>query len=231
VRLSGKVALVTGAASGLGRATAERFAAEGASVAFVDLRAPEVPDNCLGLVADVTDEASIEAAVAATIARFGRIDVLYANAGVPSAGAVHETSLAEWQRVVDVNLTGVFLSARAVLPDMLARGSGSILLQASVGGITGVRRIAPYAASKGGVVALTMQMAADYSERGIRVNAICPGTVRTPLVEAVFRERAGSDEAAEADLAAREKDYPLGHMGGVEDIANLALFLASDEAK
>jgi NAD(P)-dependent dehydrogenase (short-subunit alcohol dehydrogenase family) len=231
VRLAGKVALVTGAASGLGRATAERFAAEGASVAFADVRSPEVPDGCLGVVADVTDEASIEAAVAATIERFGRVDVLYANAGVPSAGQVHETSLAEWRRVLDVNLTGVFLSARAVLGDMLARGSGSILLQASVGGITGVRGIAAYSASKGGVAALAMQMAADYSEHGIRVNAICPGTILTPLVEAVFRERAASDEAAAADLAQRARDFPLGHLGGVEDVANLALFLASDEAK
>jgi NAD(P)-dependent dehydrogenase (short-subunit alcohol dehydrogenase family) len=231
MRLAGKVALVTGAASGLGRATAQRFAAEGAAVAFADLREPDVPDGCLGLVADVTDEASIEAAVHATIARFGRVDVLYANAGVPSAGQVHEITLAEWRRVLDVNLTGVFLSARAVLPDMLARGSGSILLQASVGGITGVRGIAAYAASKGGVAALARQMAADYSERGIRVNAICPATILTPLVEAVYRERAGSDQAAAADLAERARDFPLGHMGAVEDVANLALFLASDEAK
>jgi NAD(P)-dependent dehydrogenase (short-subunit alcohol dehydrogenase family) len=231
VRLAGKVALVTGAASGLGRAAAERFALEGAAVAFVDLRAPSVPEGCLGLAADVTDEASIEAAVAETITRFGRIDVLYANAGVPSAGQVHETSPAEWRRVLDVNLTGVFLSARAVLGDMLSRGSGSILLQASVGGITGVRGIAAYAASKGGVAALAQQMAADYSERGIRVNAICPATILTPLVETVFRERAGSEEAAAADLAARGRDFPLGRMGGVEDVANLALFLASDEAK
>ena len=146
--------------------------------------------------------------MAATIARFGRVDVLYANAGVPSAGQVHETSLAEWRRVLDVNLTGVFLSARAVLGGMLARGSGSILLQASVGGITGVRGIAAYAASKGGVAALAQQMAADYSEHGIRVNAICPATILTPLVEAVYRERAGSDEAAAADLARARAGLP-----------------------
>jgi NAD(P)-dependent dehydrogenase (short-subunit alcohol dehydrogenase family) len=231
MRLEGKVALVTGAASGLGRASALRFASEGASVACVDREVAEAPAGGLALAADVTDEASIEAAVAATLERFGRVDVLYANAGVPSAGQVHETSLGEWQRVLDVNLTGVFLTARAVLGDMLARGSGSILLQASVGGITGVRGIAAYAASKGGVAALAQQMAADYSERGIRVNAICPATILTPLVEAVYRERAGSEEQAAADLADRARDFPLGHMGGVEDVANLALFLASDEAK
>lgn len=235
-RLDAKVALVTGAGSGLGRASALRFAAEGARVACVDLdgsaaEATAAEIGGLGLAADVTEEASIEAAVAATLDRYGRVDVLYANAGVPSAGQVHETSLAEWRRVVDVNLTGVFLSARAVLGDMLARGSGSILLQASVGGITGVRGIAAYSASKGGVVALARQMAADYAERGVRVNAICPATVLTPLVEAVYRERAGSAEAAQADLADRARDFPIGHLGAVEDVANLALFLASDEAK
>ena len=114
---------------------------------------------------------------------------------------------------------------------MLARGSGSILLQASVGGITGVRGIAAYAASKGGVAALAQQMAADYSEHGIRVNAICPATILTPLVEAVYRERAGSEAEARADLAERERDFPLGHMGALSDVANLALFLASDEAR
>jgi NAD(P)-dependent dehydrogenase (short-subunit alcohol dehydrogenase family) len=230
-RLDGKVALITGAGSGLGRAAARRFAAEGAQVAWVDRDTAGIEDGAFALAADVTDEAAIEAAVAATIERFGRVDILYANAGVPSAGQVHETSLAEWRRVLDVNLTGVFLSVRAVLGDMLARGSGSILLQASLGGIAGVRGIAAYSASKGGVVALARQMAADYAERGIRVNAICPATVMTPLVEAVYRERAGSEQAARRDIAERERDFPLGHMGDPDDVANLALFLASDEAK
>jgi NAD(P)-dependent dehydrogenase (short-subunit alcohol dehydrogenase family) len=225
-RLAGKVALITGAASGLGAATAARFAEEGAAVVGVDLHAAP------GIVqADVTDEASIEAAVAAAIEMHGRIDVVYANAGVPSGGRLHELSLAEWQRVIDVNLTGVFLTARAVLPGMLERGSGSVLLQASAGGMTGVRGIAAYAAAKGGVVAMARQMAADYSELGVRVNAIAPGTVVTPLVEAVYRARLGDEEQAAAELAERSKDYPIGRLGAVEDVANLALFLASDEAK
>ena len=176
---------------GLGAASAERFAAEGATVVGVDLRGAT-------LEADVSDEASIEAAVAETVSRHGRIDVLYANAGVASVGQVHETSLAEWQRVLDVNLTGVFLTARAVLADMLARGSGSILLQSSISAVSGYRSLAAYSAAKGGVVALARQMAADYSERGVRVNAITPGTVVTALVEAVYTERAGSAEAGAA---------------------------------
>lgn len=230
-RLDGKVALVTGAGSGLGRAAARRFASEGAQVAWVDRELAGVPEGAFAVATDVTEESEVEHAVAATLERFGRVDVLYANAGVPSAGRVHETSLAEWRRVLDVNLTGVFLSVRAVLGGMLERGSGSILLQASVGGISGVRGIAAYAASKGGVVALARQMAADYAEHGIRVNAICPATVVTPLVEAVYRERAGSEEGGRRDLAERGRDFPIGHMGAVEDVANLALFLASDEAK
>ena len=126
---------------------------------------------------------------------------------------MHETSLAEWQRVLDVNLTGVFLTARAVLGDMLARGSGSILLQSSISAVSGYRGLAAYSAAKGGVVALARQMAADYSERGVRVNAITPGTVVTALVEAVYTERAGSAEAGAAELAERGRRVPMRHLG------------------
>jgi NAD(P)-dependent dehydrogenase (short-subunit alcohol dehydrogenase family) len=236
-RLQGKVAIVTGGASGLGLASARRFAEEGARVACLDIdgeaaeqAAAGIGDQALGLATDVTDEAATNRAVAATLERFGRVDVLYANAGIPGTGGVHGLSLEAWRRVIDVNLTGVFLSARAVLAPMLEQGAGSIILQASAAGIGGVRDLAAYAAAKGGVVALTRQMAADYSERGIRVNAICPGTIRTPLVEQTYAERAGDPEAGRRELARRERDYPLGHLGDVKDVANLALFLASDEA-
>jgi NAD(P)-dependent dehydrogenase (short-subunit alcohol dehydrogenase family) len=236
-RLDGKVAIVTGGASGLGLASARRFAAEGARVACLDIdgdaaerAAAGIGEAALGLAADVTDEAALDRAVAATLDRFGRVDVLYANAGIPGTGGVHGLGLDAWQRVIDVNLTGVFLSARAVLAPMLTQGSGSIILQASAAGIGGVRGLAAYAAAKGGVVALTRQMAADYSEKGIRVNAICPGTILTPLVEKTYIERAGDEEAGRRELARRERDYPLGHLGQVDDVANLALVLASDEA-
>jgi NAD(P)-dependent dehydrogenase (short-subunit alcohol dehydrogenase family) len=237
-RLDGKVAIVTGGGSGLGLASAQRFAEEGARVVCVDLdgaaaeaAAAGIGDSALGLTADVTDEDSLERAVDATLERFGRVDVLYANAGIPGTGSVHELTRTDWQRVIDVNLTGVFLSARAVLPPMLAQGAGSLILQASVGGLTGIRSLPAYAAAKGGVIALTKQMAADYSERGVRVNAICPGTVRTPLVEATYVGYFGSEEAGQDALARRDRDYPMGRLGAVEDIANLALFLASDEAR
>jgi NAD(P)-dependent dehydrogenase (short-subunit alcohol dehydrogenase family) len=172
----------------------------------------------------VTDEDALTAAIDAV----GPVDVLYANAGIPGEGRAHELSLEDWNRVIAVNLTGVFLSARAVLPGMLERRAGAILLQSSVAGLAGVRNLPAYAAAKGGVAALARQMAADYAEFGIRVNAICPGTVRTPLVEEVFRRRFGDE--AEAELDRRDRDYPAGRLGHVEDIANLALFLASDEA-
>jgi NAD(P)-dependent dehydrogenase (short-subunit alcohol dehydrogenase family) len=230
MRLQGKTAMITGGASGLGLASARRFAEEGARVAILDLdagaaaRAAE-PLNGIGLAADVTDEGALSAAVE----QVGPVDVLYANAGIPGEGRVHELSLDAWNRVIAVNLTGVFLSVKAVLPGMIERGSGSIILQSSIGGLAGVRNLPAYAAAKGGVAALARQMAADYAELGIRVNAICPGTVRTPLVEEVFRRRFGDE--SEAILARRDRDYPAGRLGRAEDIANFALFLASDEAE
>ena len=200
-------------------------------MACVDLAAPAVPPRRARLAADVTDEASIEAAVAATIDRFGRVDVLYANAGVPSAGQVHETIAgrvaAGARRQPDRRLPDRARGAG----DMLARGSGSILLQASVGGITGVRGIAAYSASKGGVAALAQQMAADYSERGIRVPTRSARRRSSRRWSRRSTASAPGAEAAAADLADRARDFPLGHMGAVEDVANLALFLASRRAR
>ena len=227
-RLDGKVAIVTGGASGLGLAAALRFAEEGAQVACLDVQEAQA-DGMLGLAADVTDEQALNEAVATVTSRLGPPDVLYANAGIAGEGRVHELSREAWDRVIAVNLTGVFLSAKVVLPAMLERGRGSIILQSSVAGLAGVRNLPAYAAAKGGVIALARQMSADYAQHGVRTNAICPGTVRTPLVEEVFRHRHGAD--ADAVLARRDRDYPTGRLGRAADIANLALFLASDEAE
>jgi NAD(P)-dependent dehydrogenase (short-subunit alcohol dehydrogenase family) len=235
-RLAGKVAVITGGASGLGLASAQRFAAEGAQVACLDLdgdaaAAAAADFDGLGVACDVSDEASVERAVATTVERFGTVDVLYANAGIAGTGSVHKEDLASWNRMLGVHLTGVFLASRAVLGPMLAQGSGSIILQSSVAGVTGIRNLAAYTAAKGGIAALARQMAADYSERGIRTNAVCPGTVRTPLVEQTYLGYSGSPEAAAAALAERDRDYPAGRLGALEDIANFALFLASDESR
>ena len=237
-RIDGKVAIVTGGASGLGLASALLFGREGAKVAIDDLdgaganrAAAEIAaagGEAIGIELDVTDAAAVEQAVADTIARFGRVDVLYANAGIPGEGNAASLDRADWDRVIAVNLTSVWLSMRAVLPHMAERGRGAILATASVAGITGVPNTPAYSAAKGGVVALTRQVAVDFAGQGVRVNAICPGPVLTPLFEAAFRERAPEDP--DAALSARAATVPLGRLGAPSDIANMALFLVSDEA-
>ena len=237
-RIDGKVAIVTGGASGLGLASALLFGREGAKVAIADLdgaganrAAGEIAaagGEAIGIELDVTDAAAVEQAVADTIARFGRVDVLFANAGIPGEGNAASLDRADWDRVIAVNLTSVWLSMRAVLPHMAERGRGAILATASVAGITGVPNTPAYSAAKGGVVALTRQVAVDFAGQGVRVNAICPGPVLTPLFEAAFRERAPEDP--DAALSARAATVPLGRLGAPSDIANMALFLVSDEA-
>jgi NAD(P)-dependent dehydrogenase (short-subunit alcohol dehydrogenase family) len=237
-RLEGKVAIVTGGASGLGLASALLFGSEGAKVAVADLdsagasrAAGEIAaagGEAIGIELDVTDATAVEQAVADTIARFGMVDVLFANAGIPGEGNAASLDRADWDRVISVNLTSVWLSMRAVLPHMADRGRGAILATASVAGITGVPNTPAYSAAKGGVVALTRQVAVDFAGQGIRVNAICPGPVLTPLFEAAFRERAPQDP--DAALRARAATVPLGRLGSPLDIANMALFLVSDEA-
>jgi NAD(P)-dependent dehydrogenase (short-subunit alcohol dehydrogenase family) len=245
-RLAGKVAVITGAGSGLGRASALRFAEEGALVACVDLSEDAVAvtaDQIVGaggqavaLGADVSVAADAERMTAATIRAFGRVDVVFANAGIPGAGNAMELEEEVWNRVIDVDLKGVWLSSKYALRDMVARGSGTIINTASTGGVVGIAGIFPYAAAKGGVVAMTKQLVADFGLRGVRANAICPGVVPTPLVTDTYeaRARAGGSRDVEADARAAldeaAKKYPAGRLGRVEDVAALALFLASDES-
>lgn len=232
-RLDGRVALITGAASGIGAATAARFAAEGAAIIGLDLAKPADPAwtavagaarGATFAAADVRDESAVKAAVGAGLARFGRIDVLVNAAGVVGFGSAHTLEVAEFERVVDVNLKGSFLVAKHVLPGMIERRSGSIIHIASVEGLVGISGQLAYNASKGGVVLMAKNMALDYSPLGIRVNCICPGGVETPMTAMLQME------GLEAIGEKLRKLHPLGRFGRPEEIAAAALFLASDDA-
>ncbi len=218
-RLDGNVALVTGAASGIGAACAERFAKEGAQVVGIDLN--EGP----GVVAaDVTDEAAISGAVADIVREHGQLDVVVNAAGIAGGGPVHLLDAAEFDRVLRVNLTGTFLVCKHALGAMLERKSGSIINIASIEGIEGTEGGSSYNASKGAVVLLTKNLAIDYGRAGIRVNSICPGFIETPLLQSVM-------DLGLSQVRDQYRDaHKLGRFGRPEEIAGAALFLASEDA-
>jgi 3-oxoacyl-[acyl-carrier protein] reductase len=216
-RLAGRVAIVTGAASGIGRATARRFAAEGAHVVALDLREPETPPGGLALGCDITDERDVEAAVAEAKARFGHIDVLAHFAGITKDALAHKMTLQQWEDVIRVNLTGSFVVAQAVARAM--EDGGSIVLTSSRSWLGNVGQ-ANYSASKGGVVSLARTLALELGRRRIRVNALAPGFIETPMTDVV------PDKVREKAVTA----IPLGRIGQPEEIAAVALFFASDES-
>ncbi|MDW7982770.1 MAG: glucose 1-dehydrogenase, partial [Thermomicrobium sp.] len=231
--LQDRIALVTGAGSGIGQAIAHRFAAAGATVVAADLDRPAAeatasfaPERIVPYPVDVRDEASVRALLEHTVARFGRLDILVNNAGIGTTRDLHETELDEWENVFAVNVRGVFLCCKYALPSMLARRSGVIINIGSVAGLIGIPKRAAYCASKGAVVTLTKQLAIAYVKDGIRCNCICPGTVDSPWVERLVALEA-DPVAARRALEARQ---PMGRLVRPEEVAAAALYLASDEA-
>jgi NAD(P)-dependent dehydrogenase (short-subunit alcohol dehydrogenase family) len=220
VRLERKVCIVTGAASGIGLASAELFAAEGATVVAADLQGTSYR-------VDVADEEETKELAAQVVAEHGRIDVLFNNAGIAGVGDLEETTLDLWERVMRVNARGVFLMSRAVVPTMIAQRSGSIVNMSSAIAETGLGRRVSYAASKGAVLALTKSMQVDLARHGVRVNALMPGTILTPFVERYLAESYADPEEGRQSIRSRQLG---GELGTAEDVARAALYLASGES-
>ncbi len=226
--LAGKAALVTGGSRGIGLAVAERFAAEGAEVLVGDLAVGMTDLPFVQL--DVTDERSIDAAVATAVERFGRLDVFVANAGILQLGPLAETQLDAWERVLRVNLTGVFLTCRAAARLLVAQGTGGrVIATSSLFGRRGGRNNVAYSASKFGVVGVVETAAAELAEHGVTVNAVCPGQVDTEMMGDLFT-RFGELRGLTADdiRAEFEGKIPIGRLASTGEIANVFVFLASE---
>jgi NAD(P)-dependent dehydrogenase (short-subunit alcohol dehydrogenase family) len=233
--LDDKAILITGAASGIGRATAAEASAEGARLLLADVNdeqgeavAAEI-DGASYVHCDVTDEGSVQAAVAATVSTLGRIDCAFNCAGIlGSLGNVGELGLDGWKQIIDVDLNGVFLCTKHELGAMVAQGGGSILNMASAAGLIGWPGAAGYVAAKHGVVGLTKSAALEYAPQNIRVNSICPSYVLTPMVEKeLFEDALGNDQEL---IAAARANHPIGRFAEVEEIAAAATWLLSDKA-
>ena len=224
-RLAGRTAFITGASSGIGAACAERFVAEGATVAGFDVQDPPDGHRLNGFwTLDVRDEAAIVAAVAAATGEVGVPSVLVNAAGVSGTAGVTDLDEAEWDRIVDINLKGTYLISKHVVPHLVAAGSGAVVNLASIEGLEGLPMQAAYNASKGGVILLTRNMAIDYGPAGVRVNCLCPGYIETPMTEVLRMEGL---EAIRDEFVAM---HHLGRPGQPEEVAAAALFLASDDA-
>jgi NAD(P)-dependent dehydrogenase (short-subunit alcohol dehydrogenase family) len=241
-RFPNQVIIITGAASGIGQACAFRFAREGANVACLDLneaaneataaQCRESGVDAIALNCNVADPDSVQAGIEATLARWGRVDVLVTAAGIYSGAPLPEVSLQQWQRLIDVNLTGVFLCNRAVAPLLMKQRSGSIINISSMAGKTSFPASAEYSASKSGVIGLTRSVAMDLAPYGVTANAVCPGNTLTEMVRQVA-ERVGPQDGLTADewLARRAGECPLQRMAEPWEIAGVVAFLASEDSR
>ncbi|GEB35656.1 MULTISPECIES: SDR family NAD(P)-dependent oxidoreductase [Brevibacillus] len=230
MKLANKVAIVTGGASGIGETTVRLFAQEGAKVVIADFspRGDELAKElneagfeALFVKTDVTKEAEVKHMVDATVERFGQVDILFANAGIAKDAPAHLLSTDDWQRTIDINLTGVFLCDKYVIEQMLAQGTGGAIVNCgSIHSHAGKAGVTAYSSAKGGVKLLSQTLGITYAKQGIRVNAVCPGYIDTPLI-------AGRNEAMNEHLVSL---HPMGRLGKPEEVAKAVLFLASDDA-
>lgn len=229
MRLKGKIAIVTGGLNGIGKATVELFLQEGAHVVVADLNdngmefAQQVSTSesqCVYIKTNVTLEEDVKHLVNETIKKFGRLDIMFANAGIGESAMIHTMSFQDWQRVIDVNLSSVFLTNKYAVEAMLETGGGSIINNGSVLGFVGQPSVMANAAAKGGVVNLTRTLAVNYASKGIRINSVCPGYTLTPIITS-------KPQAVIDDLISR---HPIGRLAEPMEIAKTVLFLASDDS-
>lgn len=230
MRFANKVAIVTGGASGIGETTVRLFAKEGAKVVIADFsaRGQELSEQLNGegydtlfVKTDVTKEDEVKQMVQATVAKYGKLDILFANAGIAKDAPADQLSLEDWQKTIDINLTGVFLSDKYAIEQMLEQGTGGAIVNCgSIHSHAGKAGVTAYSSAKGGVKLLSQTLGITYAKQGIRVNAVCPGYIDTPLI-------AGRNEAMNEHLVSL---HPMGRLGKPEEVAKAVLFLASDDA-
>ncbi|MBJ6131508.1 glucose 1-dehydrogenase [Ochrobactrum sp. Q0168] len=229
MRFKGKVAIVTGGASGIGEATVLAFVREGANVVIADYadHGQQLADELAGehqqaifIKTDVTKTKAVQELIARTVENYGRLDIMFANAGIAADGPIDELDESAWQKTIDINLTGVYLCDKYAIDQMRSQGGGVIVNCGSIHSHVGKSGVTAYAAAKGGVKLLTQTLAIDYGAQNIRVNAVCPGYIDTPLLKDI------PDEGKQALIAL----HPMGRLGRAEEVASAVLFLASDEA-